>query len=86
MISKFDTQDIEGKVTEFENLYGISLPEQYKHFLYRYNGGLTPDTKFKIGKESSDVRAFFGIGDVAYSFSNRNDLENWLKKTSSHCM
>lgn len=80
LISKFDTESIEEKVAKFENSYEIRLPEQYKSFLYRYNGGRTPKTNFKIGRESFDLRAFYGLGDVKYSFSDLDDLEIWLKK------
>lgn len=80
LISKFDTENIEAKVQELEEKYGITLPEQYREFLLKYNGGETPKTEFKIGKEDSDVRAFFGLGDVAYSMSEEAYLEDLVKK------
>ncbi len=46
---------------------GYQLPEDYKSFLVKYNGGETPNTSLKAGKVSSDVRAFYGIGSVPYS-------------------
>lgn len=79
LISKFDITDIAAKVVDFESKYGITFPEQYRKFMLQYNGGLTPETKFKAGKESSDVRAFYGLGDVSYSFSEIVDIEEWLK-------
>lgn len=81
MISRFDTVNIEEKLAEFENTYGITLPEQYRIFLRKYNGGETPETCFKIGKEDSVIRAFYGIGDVIYSFSSIEEfIPNFLEK------
>ena len=79
LISKFDTTDIDAKIAEFESKYGITLPERYRQFMLKYNGGMTPETKFKAGKESSDIRAFYGFGDVGYSFSEIVDMEEWIK-------
>ena len=52
-----------------EKEYSISLPNQYKGFLCKYNGGYTPKTDFKAKKISSDIRGFYGLGDVQLSFS-----------------
>lgn len=62
LISKFDNTGIEGKVADLERQYGIVLPDQYKQFLYRYNGGETPETSFRLAGVSSDVCGFFGLG------------------------
>lgn len=79
-ISKFlNCDDIEEKIVDMEKRYEILLPTQYKIFMYKYNGGYTPKTKFKVGKISSDVRGFFGIGDVKLSFDTI-ELEEWLEK------
>ena len=72
MISKFDTTGIEDNVLAFENRYRISLPEQYRKFLLKYNGGITPETEFKCKRTTSDIRAFYGVGENInyYSFEN----------------
>lgn len=81
-ISKFDTADMERKITDFEQKYGITLPEQYRGFMRRYNGGITPETDFKSRAESSDVRAFYGIGaEDYYSFENVFEKELQLSET-----
>ena len=80
LISKFDTTDITDKINEFESKYNITLPERYRVFMLKYNGGRTPKTKFKKGRSSSDVRAFYGFGDVMYSFEEIVDLDEWVKK------
>lgn len=75
LISKFDTNDIEKKIGEFEKKLQICLPELYKKFLTKYNGGKTPKTEFKINKISSDVRVFYGIGesDKKYQFDSLSE-------------
>ena len=62
LISKFDTTGVEEKVAGLQHQYGMELPEQYRQFLYRYNGGETPETSFRLAGVSSDVRGFFGLG------------------------
>lgn len=79
LISKFLNCNVEEQVAEIEKRYEIILPIQYKFFLQKYNGGYTPKTKFKVGKVSSDVRGFFGIGDVKLSI-NDVELEEWIEK------
>ena len=79
LISKFSNYDIKEKVVDMEKRYEIILPTQYKNFLQKYNGGYTPKTKFKVGRVSSDVRGFFGIGDVKLSLDTI-ELEEWLEK------
>lgn len=69
LISKFDTGDIEHKLNAFEEKYRISLPGQYKTFLQKYNGGITPDTGLCCGGNTvGDVEEFRGVGDVPVSF------------------
>jgi hypothetical protein len=62
LISKFDNTDIERLIDEYEAKRKFIFPEQYKVFLLKYNGGSTPVTKFKIGKTSSDLKGFYGLG------------------------
>lgn len=69
LISKFDTGDIEHKINAFEKQYRISLPGQYRTFLRKYNGGITPDTGFCCGGNTvGEVEEFRGVGDVPVSF------------------
>ncbi len=79
LISKFDTSGVSEKISQLEERYAINLPPQYKMFLLKYNGGLTPETFFKANKVESDVRAFYGIGNVEYSLDSA-DLGEWTKK------
>ena len=64
LISKFSNSNIEDKIADLEKQYEIILPIQYKNFLYKYNGGYTPRTGFKAKRITSDLRGFYGIGDV----------------------
>lgn len=76
LISKFDTTDIEEKVTNLQRQYGIELAEQYRLFLYKYNGGETPETSFRLARVSSDLRGFFGLGvaDKYFRFEHYFDF------------
>lgn len=78
LISKFSNKNIKLKIAEMEKEYEIILPDQYKNFLVRYNGGYTPKTKFRIGSIASDIRGFYGIGNVGLSF-NAIELREWSK-------
>ena len=79
-ISKFSEINIEEKILLIENELKITLPPQYRNFLARYNGGETPKTQFKIGRENSDIRAFLGIGDVPYKFPVDDEMKEWIAK------
>lgn len=80
LISKFENCNVKEKVMNIEKQYGITLPIRYKNFLYKYNGGYTPKTRFKAGKISSDLKGFFGTGDVELSLDNM-ELGEWLEKS-----
>ncbi|MBR4083997.1 MAG: SMI1/KNR4 family protein [Lachnospiraceae bacterium] len=85
LISKFDNTNIEEHIAAFEKENNITLPEEYKRFLLKYNGGRTPKTKFKINKVSSDVRGFYGLGNADEYFNfqklidNMNILEEFIE-------
>ncbi len=85
LISRFDNTNIEEYIIQLEKQYSIVLPEEYKRFLLKYNGGMTPKTKFRINKVSSDVRAFYGLGnaDKYYNFQklidNMNILQDYIE-------
>lgn len=79
LIAKFSNCDIEEKVLDFEKRYGIKMPIQYKIFMEKYNGGYTPKTKFKVGKVSSDIHGFFGMGNVKLGLDT-SEIEEWVEK------
>ena len=62
LISGFDTADIEALTAAFEKKHKLRLPDQYRRFLLKYNGGETPNTEFAVGEVSSDLRALYGLG------------------------
>lgn len=80
LISGFDTADIETLTAAFEKKHKLRLPDQYRRFLLKYNGGETPNTDFAIGEVSSDLRALYGLGgaDPCYCFDKRR-LSGFLK-------
>ena len=66
-------------VADFERSYRVDFPSDYEEFLVKYNGGRTPKTEFRVGRIDSDVRCFFGIGDVENSVHSL-DLPEWLEQ------
>ena len=80
LISKFADGNVNERVNEMEKKYIISLPNQYKDFLCNYNGGYTPKTQFKVGKISSDIRGFYGVGNVKLSFDTIQ-IREWVDKS-----
>lgn len=68
LISRFDAAGIEEKVAGLARRYGVELPEGYRRFLCRYNGGETPETSFRMARVSSDLRGFFGLGAAAEGY------------------
>lgn len=65
LISKFGAAKQEDILKVCSN-----MPEDLKIFLEKYNGGETPETSFSINGISSNIVAFYGVGDVKYSYSN----------------
>lgn len=76
LISRFGAEGSAARVEELEARYGMPLPSDYRAFLCKYNGGLTPKTSFTIGRTASDLRGFFGAGSARLNFENIN-LEGW---------
>ena len=66
LISKFGSKDIEEQIKAYEDKIGKKLPEPYRSFLCKYNGGETPNTSFKTDGVSSDVKVFYGLGNQRY--------------------
>ena len=64
LISKFDNADIERHISEYEAEHKFAFPAQYRDFLLKYNGGDTPDTKFRVGGVSSDLKGLYGFGNA----------------------
>ena len=82
LISRFECKknNIEEELLILEQEYDIKLPGQYRRFLIKYNGGWTPKTEFKCGEESSDLRAFLGLGDVPYSIIKEVVMSDWIER------
>jgi len=76
LISKFDTKNIEDNIMKFEEKYNFEFPKQYRDFLKKYNGGMTPDTNFKMNRISSDIRGFYGFenADEDYNYKGIEGL------------
>ena len=82
-IFPFQTDGVLDEIEQLEKNYSISLPEKYKDFLLKYNGGDTIDITFKVEKVCSDIHSFYGFSLANY-YSNfnylieRNFLEDFI--------
>ena len=74
-ISKFSIENADDKILSYEDVIGAKLPEQLTIFIKKYNGGETPNTNFATEKVSSDIKGFYGIGNVKYSFDRIKAIE-----------
>jgi len=74
-ISKFDIENADDKISVYEDVIGMKLPDQMSSFIRRYNGGDTPNTSFRCGGISSDVKGFYGLGKVKYSLDKIRPFE-----------
>lgn len=69
LINKYLTNPITDLLNSYEKQYNFIFPEQYRAFITKYNGGETPNTHYRLGKISSDLKVLYGFGDVEYSFA-----------------
>ena len=81
LISKFSVSNPikEEDILILEQKYNVSLSEDHKKFLLLYNGGYTPKTKFCMNKVSSDLRGFYGIGEVPLSLE-KIEINEWAER------
>lgn len=85
-IFKFDNTDVSNEVSDFEQKYDLQLPDSYKKFLLKYNGGNTPKSTFKINWVSSDIRAFYGFKNATkeYNFSYLVEMNYFEELLENH--
>ncbi len=70
LICKFGNAREKDVVSAFPN-----MPNDFLFFLKKYNGGETPESYFSIGGINSDIVAFYGLGEVKYSFDSVSTIE-----------
>jgi cell wall assembly regulator SMI1 len=85
LISKNDTAGVAERIDELEARYRIELPEDYKRFLLKYNGGETPCTTMRSGRSTTRIQHFFAVTDAAaygicYYEANRYLEDRYLEK------
>ena len=68
-IFRFDNTGVMEEVGEFKKKHSVCFPPEYKAFLFKYNGGDTINTYFKINKISSDIRGLYGFGNAPENFN-----------------
>ena len=79
-ISKFGITNAEDIISAYEDVIGMKLPEQMALFIKKYNGGETPNTSFKCGPTSSDIKGFYGLGSVRFSLDIIKPFERNKRK------
>lgn len=80
LISKFNGNNILELMETYEELLKIKFPTELCKFIKKYNGGETPETKFNHNGISSDLKAFYGLGQVKYSYSDVEIIDYEEKK------
>ncbi|MCM3225740.1 SMI1/KNR4 family protein [Terribacillus saccharophilus] len=63
-------------ISRFEQKYILTLSNQYKDFLLKYNGGYPQESSFKISEEEGEslVNKFYGIGDMKGNLAKVYDI------------
>ncbi len=79
-ISKFGIANAEDAISAYEDVIGMKLPGQMILFIKKYNGGETPNTSFKCGQTSSDIKGFYGLGSVKFSLDKIKPFERNERK------
>ncbi len=79
LICKFKRkdEDIEKLINEFEEEEGFTLPQQFRDFMLKYNGGRTALAIVKFTNDESDIKGIYGFGDADewLSFDNSKDYD-----------
>lgn len=66
----------ESRLQDFERIIGDQLPQQYREFLLKYNGGYPRPYYFIISKEQGIgmVNVFYGIGEMYDNLDKKIDI------------
>src|ERR1051325_11614933 len=79
-IESTDPRPSENDILEFENRWNLQLPQDYRSFLLKHNGGRPFPAMFPIsGMENNpegQVQDFFGLGTAIKSYDLNWVLEN----------
>jgi len=64
------------RLQEFERIIGVQLPQKYREFLLKYNGGYPRPYYFTISKEQGIgmVNIFYGIGEMYDNLDKKIDI------------
>ena len=73
LISHFRNEDNMNSLLKFEERYSIILPDDYKRFIIKYNGGYTPETY--VSKCKSNINVLFGL-NIKEEYDLNTILEN----------
>ena len=60
-IEPYNTENVTEHIIKLENDLNIILPEDYKQFLIKYNGGWTPGTEIYFDEFDYEIAGFNGV-------------------------
>ncbi|KTD85742.1 SMI1/KNR4 family protein [Paenibacillus etheri] len=66
----------ESRLQDFERIIRVKLPQQYREFLLKNNGGYLRPYYFTISKEQGNgmVNIFYGIGEMYGNLNKKIDI------------
>ena len=67
-----NTEGVKESIVEIEKEFNIELPNDYKKFLIKYNGGFCPRTKIK----KRDIDGFYGVNKAENNISKHINNSN----------
>ena len=75
-----NTENVAEHIIKLENDLNIVLPEDYKQFLIKYNGGWTPETEIYFNDFDYGINGFYGVnkaegaGNFYYYINSEVDI------------
>ena len=71
----------ESAINKIENSYNISLPDNFKNFFEKNNGGTPSKNVFKYDDNEYEIRCFLSFNDNQYN-SIETPLKSFLEETN----
>ena len=75
-----NTENVAEHVIKLENDLNIVLPEDYKQFLIKYNGGWTPETEIYFNDFDYEINGFNGVNKAKGASNFYYRIENAVDK------
>ena len=75
-----NTENVAEHIIKLENDLNIVLPEDYKQFLIKYNGGWTPETEIYFNDFDYEINGFNGVNKAKGASNFYYRIENAVDK------